>query len=99
MVEYKIDTSELREYCGRLRAGDRVLLSGTVYTSRDAAHKRICALLDSGEELPFDLKDAAIYYAGPTPTNRVMLSAAAVRLLRAAWMFMRRGFSTRDFAA
>ena len=87
MAEYKIDTSELREYCGRLRAGDRVLLSGTVYTSRDAAHKRICALLDSGEELPFDLKDAAIYYA------------AAVRLLRAAWMFMRRGFSTRDFAA
>ena len=46
-----------------------MLLSGTVYTSRDAAHKRICALLDSGEELPFDLKDAAIYYAGPTPTK------------------------------
>ena len=69
MAEYKIDTSELREYCGRLRAGDRVLLSGAVYTSRDAAHKRICALLDSGEELPFDLKDAAIYYAGPTPTK------------------------------
>ena len=55
MAEYKIDTRELREYCGRLRAGDRVLLSGTVYTSRDAAHKRICALLDSCEELPFDL--------------------------------------------
>ena len=36
MAEYKIDTSELREYCGRLRAGDRVLLSGAVYTSRDA---------------------------------------------------------------
>ena len=68
MAEYKIDTSELREYCGRLRAGDRVLLSGTVYTSRDAAHKRICALLDSGEELPFELKNAAVYYAGPTPT-------------------------------
>ncbi|HBV43293.1 MAG TPA: TRZ/ATZ family protein, partial [Ruminococcaceae bacterium] len=46
MAEYKIDTSELRKYCGRLRAGDRVLLSGAVYTSRDAAHKRICALLD-----------------------------------------------------
>ncbi len=69
MAEYKIDTSELREYCGRLRAGDRVLLSGTVYTSRDAAHKRICALLDSGEELPFELKNAAVYYAGPTPTK------------------------------
>ena len=96
MAEYKIDTSELREYCGRLRAGDRVLLSGTVYTSRDAAHKRICALLDSGEELPFDLKDAAIYYAGPTPTKP---GDVIGRLLRAAWMFMRRGFSTRDFAA
>ena len=69
MAEYKIDTSELRKYCGRLRAGDRVLLSGTVYTSRDAAHKRICALLDSGEELPFELKNAAVYYAGPTPTK------------------------------
>ena len=54
MAEYKIDTSELRKYCDVLRAGDRVLLSGTVYTSRDAAHKRICALLDGGEELPFD---------------------------------------------
>ena len=99
MAEYKIDTSELRKYCGRLRAGDRVLLSGTVYTSRDAAHKRICALLDSGEELPFELKNAAVYYAGPTPTKPGMLSAAVVRLLRAAWMSMRRDFSTRDFAA
>lgn len=51
-----------------LRAGDRVLLSGTVYTARDAAHKRIFSLLDSGEKLPFDLKGATVYYAGPTPT-------------------------------
>lgn len=69
MSEYKIDTSELRAYCDKLRAGDRVLLSGVVYTSRDAAHKRICALLDSGDKLPFELRDAAIYYAGPTPTK------------------------------
>ena len=69
MPEYIIDTSELREYCGKLCAGDRVLLSGIVYTSRDAAHKRICAMLDNGEKLPFELKDAAIYYAGPTPTK------------------------------
>lgn len=69
MSEYIIDTSELRDYCDRLRAGDRVLLSGVVYTSRDAAHKRICDLLDSGEELPFELSDSAIYYAGPTPTR------------------------------
>lgn len=69
MSEYKIDTSELRNYCDKLRAGDRVLLSGVVYTSRDAAHKRICAMLNSGDKLPFELHDAAIYYAGPTPTK------------------------------
>lgn len=69
MAEYKINTNELRSYCSKLNAGDRVLLSGDAYTSRDAAHKRICALLDKEEELPFDLKDASIYYAGPTPTK------------------------------
>jgi fumarate hydratase subunit beta len=50
-----------------LRVGDRVLLNGTVYTARDAAHKKIFTLLDTGDTLPFDLKDAVIYYAGPTP--------------------------------
>ena len=50
-----------------LRAGDSVLLSGTIYTARDCAHKRIFALLDEGKELPFPLRDAFIYYAGPCP--------------------------------
>ncbi len=50
-----------------LRAGDTVLLSGIVYTARDAAHKRMCEALDAGESLPFDLKGSAIYYVGPTP--------------------------------
>lgn len=50
-----------------LRAGDSVLLSGVVYTARDCAHKRIFELLDKGEALPFDLKNAVIYYAGPCP--------------------------------
>jgi fumarate hydratase subunit beta len=63
----KVDTSNLRETIPSLKVGDKVLLSGTVYTSRDAAHKRIIALLESGEALPFDIKDAVIYYAGPTP--------------------------------
>ena len=67
-MEYKINTSELREYATRLKAGDRVLLSGTVFTSRDAAHKRIKSLIEDGKKLPYDLKDAVIYYAGPTPT-------------------------------
>ena len=67
MNEYRIDVSELSEYAGKLEAGDEVLLSGTVYTARDAAHKRIVSQIESGEDLPFDLKDAVIYYAGPTP--------------------------------
>ncbi|MBD5128861.1 MAG: Fe-S-containing hydro-lyase [Ruminococcaceae bacterium] len=62
----KLNTNELKEKAKTLRAGDKVLLSGTVYTSRDAAHKRIKALLDSGRELPYELDGAAIYYAGPT---------------------------------
>lgn len=59
-----------RERAAQLRAGDRVLLSGTVYTARDAAHKRIFALLDEGKELPFPLEGAVIYYAGPTPAQQ-----------------------------
>ena len=50
-----------------LHAGDRVLLSGTVYTARDAAHRRMVKLLGRGEELPFRLEGAAIYYCGPAP--------------------------------
>ncbi len=50
-----------------LRAGDRVLITGVLYTARDAAHKRLIDLLDRGEELPFDLKGQIIYYVGPTP--------------------------------
>lgn len=68
MAEYTLNTSEIKDFAKHLRAGDRVLLSGTVYTSRDAAHKRIKSLIDSGKELPYDLSGAAIYYAGPTPT-------------------------------
>ena len=64
---YNISCDELREFCPKLRAGDKVLLSGTVYTARDAAHKRFKALIDKGESLPVDIRDAVIYYAGPTP--------------------------------
>lgn len=54
--------------CG-LNAGDSVLITGTVMTARDCAHKRIFSLLDEGKRLPFDLKDAVIYYAGPCPAK------------------------------
>jgi fumarate hydratase subunit beta len=50
-----------------LRSGDRVLITGVVYAARDAAHKRLIALLDEGRPLPFDVKGAIIYYVGPTP--------------------------------
>jgi fumarate hydratase subunit beta len=64
---YNLNVGELRSYCEKLRIGDKVLLTGTIYTARDAAHKRFDALLDKGEQLPFDIRDSVIYYAGPTP--------------------------------
>ena len=70
MAEYKLNTGEIKEFAEKLCAGDTVLLSGTVYTSRDAAHKRIKELIDKGEKLPYDLNGATIYYAGPTPTPK-----------------------------
>jgi fumarate hydratase subunit beta len=53
-----------------LKAGEWVYLTGTVYTARDAAHKRICAMIEKGETLPFPLKDQIIYYAGPCPAMK-----------------------------
>jgi len=52
-----------------LKAGDFILISGVIYTARDAAHKRIVEALDRGEEPPFDLKGQVIYYAGPAPAK------------------------------
>ena len=53
----------------RLKTGDRVLINGVIYTARDAAHKRMIELLDSGRELPFDIRGQVIYYAGPAPAK------------------------------
>ncbi|MCL1848246.1 MAG: Fe-S-containing hydro-lyase [Clostridiales bacterium] len=58
-----------KELVDSLEAGDRVLLSGIVYTGRDAAHQRLVDMLDRGEELPFDLQDSIIYYVGPCPAK------------------------------
>lgn len=52
-----------------LRSGDSVLLSGTVYTARDAAHRRLCELVAKGAPLPFPIEGAVIYYVGPTPAR------------------------------
>jgi fumarate hydratase subunit beta len=53
----------------RLRAGERVIISGLIYTGRDAAHKRLIDLIDKGQELPFDIRGQIIYYVGPTPAR------------------------------
>ena len=72
MKEIHLNVSELSSLSGTVSAGDRVFLSGTVYTARDAAHKRFFELLDGGSSLPFEIDGAAIYYAGPTPTPEGM---------------------------
>lgn len=73
---FDIKTQDLRRRALEMRAGDRVLLTGTVYTSRDQAHMAIFRLLDAGEPTPFDIKDAVIYYAGPTPGHDGMPTGA-----------------------
>ncbi len=67
MSEYYLNTENINEWVENLVAGDRVLLSGTVYTARDAAHKRIKELVSNNAELPFELENSVVYYAGPTP--------------------------------
>ena len=66
-MQYKLTTPVAKEDLAPLRAGDTVLLSGTVYTARDAAHKRMMELLDAGEARPFPGEGSAVYYVGPTP--------------------------------
>ena len=58
-----------REEAKKLKSGDSCLLSGVIYTARDAAHKRLCELIEQGKELPFDVKDSVIYFVGPTPAK------------------------------
>ena len=58
-----------REIARSLRAGDSCLLSGVIYTARDAAHKRLTEQMERGEKLPFPLQDAVLYFVGPTPAK------------------------------
>ena len=66
-MQYKLRPPVTREDLAPLRTGDTVLLSGAVYTARDAAHKRMMELLDTGGSLPFPVEGSAVYYVGPTP--------------------------------
>lgn len=63
----KIESPFKAEIAARLKAGDRVLITGVLYTARDAAHKRMIEVLEKGEKLPFDIKGQTIYYMGPSP--------------------------------
>lgn len=65
----KINTPLTQEKLHQLKAGDSCLISGTIYTARDAAHKRLCELIDANKPLPLDIKDCIIYFVGPTPAK------------------------------
>ena len=69
MAQVKITTPLTREDTRNLKAGDSCLISGVIYTARDAAHKRLCELVTAGKELPLDIKDSIIYFVGPTPAK------------------------------
>lgn len=68
-MERRIVLPTAKEELAQLRAGDMVYISGTIYTARDAAHKRMAEALDEGKELPIDIKDNTIYYMGPSPAR------------------------------
>ena len=76
-MEYILKTPVSDEALKKLTAGDTVLLSGTVYTARDAAHLRMTGLIKAGKPLPVDINGAAIYYAGPTPERPGQVIGAA----------------------
>ena len=90
----KITLPMSKQVAGTLKSGDCVLLSGTILTARDCAHKRIFELLDKNEKLPFEIRDSVIFYAGPCPakpdtvsgscgpTTSARMNAYAPRLLQ-----------------
>ncbi len=68
-VDKYMNTPITKEKIKNLEAGDYVYITGTIYTARDAAHKRMAEALEKGEHLPFEIKDEIIYYLGPTPAR------------------------------
>ena len=76
-MEVKITTPLTEDKVKSLKAGDSVLLSGVLYTGRDAAHKRLIDLLDKDKELPLNIKDEIIYYVGPSPAKPGMIIGSA----------------------
>ena len=68
-MSISLKTPLTREAVRELKAGDSCLISGVIYTARDAAHKRLCEVVARGKELPLDVKDGIIYFVGPTPAK------------------------------
>ena len=68
-MNYHITTPITEDVTGKLKSGDYVYITGTIYVARDAAHKRMMEALQRGENLPIDIKDATIYYMGPSPAR------------------------------
>lgn len=65
----RVTTPFTKEDAQTLKVGDQVLLTGVIYTGRDAAHKRLVKMVEEGQELPFDVENQIIYYVGPTPSK------------------------------
>lgn len=76
-MEIKLETPLTYDKIKSLKMGDRILLSGTIYAARDAAHKRLIDLLDNNKNLPIDIKDEVIYYVGPTPAKEGQVIGSA----------------------
>jgi fumarate hydratase subunit beta len=76
-MEYRLTAPLTQEDIAQLKVGDRVYLSGTIYTARDAAHKRFVEALDRGEELPFPVEGSVMFYVGPSPAAPGQVIGAA----------------------
>lgn len=76
-MDISIHTPLTEEKIKHLKAGDTVLITGTIYTARDAAHKRLIHALNSGQKLPFSIENSTIYYVGPTPAKESRVIGAA----------------------
>ncbi len=97
-MERQIEAPISKEQVKELRAGDYVYITGTIYTARDAAHKRMYEAMQKGEEIPLDLKDNIIYYLGPTPAREGQVIGSAgpttsSRMDKYAPLLMQRGLS------
>ncbi len=90
MNRHQLQPPVTTEEVQRLKAGDIVTITGTIYTARDAAHKRLIEALNAGQELPLELQGQIIYYVGPTPAKTGACSGSAGPPPAAAWILIHR---------